>query len=113
MARVLHVEVEALIGRPWQYAPNGGGVIESLDGVRRFFSQYDHLLKVEPPVPIPLGDLYHRVATAHNTYQAARYDEVIAGLPDSDLRQLGSDPRRELGFCFGCAGRIPASFCSR
>lgn len=23
MAKVLHVEVEALSGRPWQYAPNG------------------------------------------------------------------------------------------
>jgi transcriptional regulator with XRE-family HTH domain len=82
MARVLHVEVEALTGRPWQYAPNGGGVVESLDGVRRFFSQYDHLLGIEPPEPIPLDDLRDRVAAAHATYQAARYDDVIDELPD-------------------------------
>jgi transcriptional regulator with XRE-family HTH domain len=82
MARVLHVEVEALTGRPWQFAPNGGEVIERLDGVRRFFSRYDHLLEIDPPDPIPLDDLRDRVAVAHATYQAARYDEVIAELPD-------------------------------
>jgi len=82
MARVLHVDVEALIGRPWRFAPNGGEVLESLDGVRRFFSRYDHLLGVDPPEPVPLNDLRECVASAHSMYQAARYDGVIAGLPD-------------------------------
>ncbi|MGH3778321.1 MAG: helix-turn-helix domain-containing protein [Pseudonocardiaceae bacterium] len=26
MAKILHVDVESLIGRPWQLAPNGGSV---------------------------------------------------------------------------------------
>jgi transcriptional regulator with XRE-family HTH domain len=26
MAKILHVDVESLIGRPWQLAPNGGAV---------------------------------------------------------------------------------------
>jgi hypothetical protein len=45
------VDVEALIGRPWQLAPNGGPVVDGLDAVRRVFTRYDHLLgdSEEPP----------------------------------------------------------------
>src|SRR5918993_1421896 len=48
MAKVLHVEVDALTGRPWQFAPNGGTTPADLDAVRRYFSRYDHLLGAEP-----------------------------------------------------------------
>jgi transcriptional regulator with XRE-family HTH domain len=44
VSRVLRVELEALTGQPWQFAPNGGPLMEGLDGVRRFFSRYDALL---------------------------------------------------------------------
>src|SRR3954462_10433749 len=47
LAKVLHVEVEALTGQQWQYAPNGNPVVDGLDGVRRFFARYDNLLGVE------------------------------------------------------------------
>src|SRR5918992_2568967 len=48
MARVLHVDVEALTGRPWQYALNGGTTPADLEAVRRYFARYDHLLGVDP-----------------------------------------------------------------
>jgi len=35
MARIPHVDVESLIGRPWQLAPNGGAVAQGLDTVRQ------------------------------------------------------------------------------
>src|SRR5829696_7623936 len=44
IAKVLHVEVESLTGRPWQYAPNGATTPSDLDEVRRYFARYDHLL---------------------------------------------------------------------
>src|SRR6187549_1274426 len=40
MAKILHVEVEALTGRPWQYAPNGTTLVDSLDDIRRAFVRY-------------------------------------------------------------------------
>src|SRR5215813_11099319 len=48
LAKVLNVEVEALTGQPWQYAPNGSPLVDGLDDVRRFFSRYDGLLGVAP-----------------------------------------------------------------
>ncbi|HZU46157.1 MAG TPA: helix-turn-helix transcriptional regulator, partial [Mycobacterium sp.] len=44
MAKILHVDVESLIGRPWQLAPNGGAVAQGLDAVREVMTRYDHLL---------------------------------------------------------------------
>src|SRR5262245_32495746 len=82
MSRVLHVDVQSLIGRPWQYAPNGGPDVDGLDHVRRFFTRYDHLLGVEPSSAVPLSQLRSSIASAHKTYQAARYEEVIAQLPE-------------------------------
>src|SRR5919206_1673868 len=65
MARILHVEVEALTGRPWQYAPNGGSVIGDLDAVRQVFSRYAHLTGTEVGLLIPPPEVRERVATAH------------------------------------------------
>src|SRR3954454_12875912 len=47
LAKVLHVEVEALTGQAWQYAPSGSPVVGGLDEVRQFFARYDGLLGVE------------------------------------------------------------------
>jgi hypothetical protein len=41
LARVLNVDVEALLGRPWEYAPNGGRDADELLPVRRHFSRYE------------------------------------------------------------------------
>jgi len=40
MAKVLHVDVEALTGRPWQYAPNGSSFVDELDSIRRVLVRY-------------------------------------------------------------------------
>jgi transcriptional regulator with XRE-family HTH domain len=81
MARVLHVDVEALTGRPWQYAPNGSAVVDGLGDVRRVFTRYDHLLGATVASSLTLDDLRSRLAEIHSQYQAARYEVVIGSLP--------------------------------
>lgn len=81
MARVLHVDVESLIGRPWQYAPNGGPTAEGLDDIRRVFTSYSYLLGSATPELPPTPELLSRVDRLHVDYQAARYHDVIDGLP--------------------------------
>jgi transcriptional regulator with XRE-family HTH domain len=82
LARVLQVDVEALTGAGWQYAPNGGTMPDDLAEVRRLLVRYDHLLGVEPtPATAALPELRAQVAVAHQTYQAARYEDVIRLLP--------------------------------
>src|SRR5680860_604444 len=44
LARVLRVEVEALLGRPWEYAPNGGEDLDLLSAMRTHLTRYDRLL---------------------------------------------------------------------
>lgn len=97
MARVLHVDVEALIGRPWQYAPNGGPTAEGLDSIRRVFTSYAHLLGSTSPELPPAAELQSRADSLHVDYQAARYHDVIERLPalltliDAVPRAAGSD----------------------
>lgn len=81
LARVLRVAPEKLIGRPWQYAPNGDLGVDGLEDVRGFFTRYDDLLMSEPPGTIDLEGLRSSIAQAHRTYQAARYQDVIGQLP--------------------------------
>ena len=100
LARVLQVEVEALTGRPWELAPNGGAIAGGLSEIRQVFTRYDHLLGVEPPQSPSLPELRTQIATAHRVYQAAKYDETIALLPDLLLnveelpRRAGNGERR-------------------
>lgn len=101
LAKLLHVEVEALTGRPWRYAPNGGSVLDGLDQVRTFFGRYDSLLDVEPDQPPALHDFRAQVVGTHQAYQAAKYQEVVAGLPallssaDAVHRTAAGDSRRD------------------
>lgn len=81
LARVLRVEPEKLIGRPWQYAPNGSPELDGLDPVRAFFTRYEDLLDSTSDRSIDLVELRAAIAHAHRTYQAARYQEVIGRLP--------------------------------
>src|SRR4051812_4347289 len=82
LARVLHVEVDALIGRPWQLAPNGNTIAGGLSDVRAVLTSYNSLL-ARPSVQVSdLAELRSKVAEVHRTYQAARYDDVVTVLPD-------------------------------
>ncbi|MGH4008725.1 MAG: helix-turn-helix domain-containing protein [Pseudonocardiaceae bacterium] len=103
IARILHVDVESLISRPWQLAPNGGAVIQGLDAVRQGMTQYDHLLDAKAPILPPLPELHAQVATLHQDYQAARYEKAVRQLPDlialiDGVPRIAVDQRRET-FC--------------
>lgn len=101
MAKVLHVEIEALTGRPWQYAPNGGLVAAGLDQVRHFFARYDNLLGTRSEQPSDVASVLTRVTAAHRAYQAAEYDRVVYDLPallrsaDDLHRRADDSDRRE------------------
>src|SRR6266481_8533915 len=77
LARVLRVDVEALSGRPWQYAPNGSALASGLDEVRRALTSYGGLRGTSPAGLMELPDLAGQVEQAHRLYQSARYDAVI------------------------------------
>ena len=80
LARVLRVEPEKLIGRPWQYAPNGDPSVDGLDDVRGYFTRYDDLLDPQRVQPVDLVRLRTNLAEAHRSYQAARYQSTIRQL---------------------------------
>src|SRR5450759_2523554 len=71
MARVLHVDVESLSGRPWQYAPNGGVFADGLAGVRTTLTSYDHMLGTLTPATLTLPQLRTQVFAVHRDYQGA------------------------------------------
>ena len=101
MARILHVDVESLIGRPWTLAPNGNGEGDELAGVRQHFAKYDQLTNdvgaARPPIPA----LRSRIGAAHRRYQAAEYAGVVGDLPsllsEVDVTRYAADgaDRRE------------------
>jgi hypothetical protein len=101
MAKILHVEVEALTGRPWQYAPNGTTLIDSLDEIGRALVRYSAMTggfehDIEAPTP---DALRARASHIHQQYQAANYGHVIADLPDllvaADQAHMASSTDRE------------------
>jgi transcriptional regulator with XRE-family HTH domain len=81
MSRVLHVEVEALTGKPWQFAPNGSVMTDALGTVRKAFTRYEHLLGQDAAPTTSLHVLRQELAATHAQYQSARYSEVIEALP--------------------------------
>ncbi|MFC7532322.1 helix-turn-helix domain-containing protein [Actinoplanes sp. GCM10030250] len=102
MAKVLHVDVESLTGRPWQYAPNGGTTPADLDDVRRYFARYDHLLGEDFEPVIDFSGLRSLASNAHMRYQAAEYEAVVTDLPeillaaDSLHQVVDASDRREM-----------------
>src|SRR4029453_2900932 len=99
MAKVLHVEVESLTGRPWLYAPNGGTTPSDLDDVRRYFARYDHLLGDDPATVLDVSALRVRASEAHKRYQAAEYEDLVSELPEllfaaDSLHRVGADVNR-------------------
>lgn len=80
LAKVLHVEVDALLDRPWNLAPNGGGVAAELEATRHYMNGYWHLFDVEEAA-IDTRQLRQMVDAGHVAYQAAHYGQVAAQLP--------------------------------
>lgn len=82
LAQVLHVDVEALTGRPWEYSPNGGSASSDLDGIRDAVLAYSELV----PSGVAGGprskvDLGAAVERGFEAYQAARYGQAVRELP--------------------------------
>ncbi len=80
MSRVLHVDVDSMIGRPWDLAPNGSHEGDDLAEIRRYFARYDQLLSDCARVDSAPG-LRARILDAHRRYQAAEYQDVLVDLP--------------------------------
>lgn len=81
LAEVLHVEVETLLGRPWEYAPNGGAVPHDLDATRHYLNGYTHLLPAAVEA-VPRHNLLAQIRSGHVAYQAADYSTAAAALPE-------------------------------
>jgi len=81
LSRVLRVDIEALLGRPWKYAPNGARDEDELQPVREHFTRYDDLLGNAQTAPPSLATVRAQVDGAHATYQAAQYRDAIGQLP--------------------------------
>ncbi len=120
LARVLRVDVEALLGRPWQYAPNGGQDRDELAPVREHFTRSDDLLGRVPDSRPSLPEIRTQVADVHVTYQAARYREAIAALPallagvDAVRRgEFGEAQRRESLLAFVSAYVVAAKLLTK
>lgn len=98
LSRLLHVDVQALTGAPWQLAPNGGSRVEGIENVRAALNQYAGLLGGNDSIP-ELAHLRRSASTAHADYQAARYASVIRDVPtlianaDAALQNAASDDR--------------------
>lgn len=98
LSRLLHIEVQALTGAPWQLAPNGGPRAEGIENVRNALNQYAGLLGGDTAPP-NLAELRSAASDSHFDYQAAKYAKVIKDIPqlvtdaDSALTNAGSDDR--------------------
>lgn len=81
LSKILRVEVDTLIGRPWQFAPNGGPMVDGLEEIRQVLSRYSHVVGDVAAPSVSLCSLRADVADLHKNYQAARYESVIMRLP--------------------------------
>lgn len=118
LAKVLHVDVESLTGAPWQYAPNGAPSRDRLGEVRQVLSRYDNLLGIAPSRPSTLPELNQAVTTAHEAYQAARYEDVIADLPvilsqADTLYRSAADGRRDVLLGYSAAYHVAAKLLTK
>jgi transcriptional regulator with XRE-family HTH domain len=80
LSRILHVDVQALTGAPWQLAPNGGSRAEGIDAIRSVLTQYTNVIPSEPAAAAVSG-LRTAAAEMHSAYQGARYSSVTRDLP--------------------------------
>jgi transcriptional regulator with XRE-family HTH domain len=119
LSRVLRVEPDKLIGRPWQYAPNGDPGEDGLEPIRGFFTAYDDLLHTGSWDMADLAGLRKSVGAAHRAYQAASYQTVIAGLPsmltraDHAVRSGGPAAQRDLALDYVSAYVVAAKLLTK
>lgn len=81
LAQVLHVDVEALTGRPWEYSPNGGTASSDLDGIRDAVLGYTELVPSSAGATRLAHGLGMAVERGFEAYQAARYGQAVRDLP--------------------------------
>lgn len=98
LAQVLKVDIEALLGRPWKYAPNGSMLPDELEPTRRYLSGYRHLHDTSWS-RVDEAALGNAVSSGHGAYQAARYGEAARMLPGllGDVDMLRHTTRRSVG----------------
>jgi hypothetical protein len=118
LAKVLHVDVESLTGAPSQYAPTSERSQDRLGDVRQFLSRYDNLLGIAPAQSAALPELNQAVTSAHEAYQAARYEDVIAELPDllthaDALHRTAFDERRDVLLGYSGAYAVAAKLLTK
>ena len=84
LAKILHVDVEALIGRPWHFAPNGSTSVDGLDEIRRALARYSAITGDfdRGGERASVRELERRASLVHQRYQSGEYGFVIATLPD-------------------------------
>lgn len=82
LSKVLRVDVNALIGGPWHFAPNGGAVLNGLEDLRQVLSRYSHAIGDAAIPTMSLNDLRAEVSGLHGDYAAARYESAVCRLPD-------------------------------
>lgn len=81
IARILHVDVETLAGRPFSLAPNGGPELVELDELHAALGAYPGLHRRDT-VPMTLEDMRTTIAEVHRHQQGARYAQAASMLPD-------------------------------
>jgi hypothetical protein len=81
LSRLLHVDVQALTGAPWQLAPNGGPRADGIERIRGVLIQYTNLVASDRRPPL-VQDVRADASSLHSEYQAAKYAGVLRDLPD-------------------------------
>jgi hypothetical protein len=103
LSRLLHVDVQALTGAPWQLAPNGGPRAEGIGRIRSVLTQYTNVIASDRPVP-NWEDLRSSASAMHVDYQAAKYKAVIQDLPmileSADSALVDSSDDREAALSY-------------
>jgi transcriptional regulator with XRE-family HTH domain len=82
IAKILHVDVEALTGNVRQQVAQEAAMPADLSAVRCHFARYDHLVRRDAePLVVTAATLQAEAAKLHEDYQAAKYGRVVACLP--------------------------------
>ena len=98
LSRLLHVEVQALTGTPWQLAPNGGPRGDGIETVRGVLTQYTSVVGGDRPAPV-LSDCVATPPECTPPIKRRSYSDVLRDLPlvlesaDAALLGAGSDER--------------------
>ncbi|MCW2900386.1 MAG: family transcriptional regulator [Streptosporangiaceae bacterium] len=100
IAKVLHVKVETLSGRPFVLAPNGEPELDGLAAIQDALGSYPGL-GVTTPRPAKLSDIERLTTEVHLRYQSADYGAATRILPslitsvDGLVAESRGDERRQ------------------